>query len=228
MDATAIARNQELQRQWYGAPLGELCRDLCDRFGMTRSELAETLGISPAVLSLVMRGRRARIADPDVAARLSAVLHLAQEVRAGTVPAGEATRALAEIRSGRTPGQDSMGTAVLPHHEGGEPSADFDLRFAPRLRDLLTSRAGAVDILTAAALLEAGHPGLAEILRGCGAGRTDEAVALVRAPPAGDGADPTRPDARAPTGGGRPPHTPRRPRPRAVTAAPVTHPGGKP
>ncbi|MER5202312.1 helix-turn-helix transcriptional regulator [Streptomyces sp. NPDC002825] len=182
MDATAIARNQELQRQWYGAPLGELCRDLCERFGMTQSGLAETLGISPAMLSLAMRGRRARIANPDAAARLSAVLHLAQEVRAGTVPAGDAPGVLAEIRTSRTPGQDSMGAAVLPHHETEDPSADPDpdLHFALRLRDLLTSRAGAVDILAAAELLDAAHPGLAEILRVCGAGRTDEAVALVR------------------------------------------------
>ncbi|WP_086826191.1 helix-turn-helix transcriptional regulator [Streptomyces sp. NRRL B-24572] len=112
MDATAIARNQELQRQWYGAPLGELCRDLCDRFGMTQSGLAETLGTSPAMLSLVMRGRRARVANPDAAARLSAVLHLAQEVRAGPVPAGEASRALAEIL--RVCGAGRTDEAVAP------------------------------------------------------------------------------------------------------------------
>ncbi|MFE1551581.1 DNA-binding protein [Streptomyces sp. NPDC058718] len=197
MDATAIARNQELQRQWYGAPLGELCRDICDRFGMTQSGLAETLGISPAMLSLVMRGQRARIANPDAAARLSAVLHLAQEVRAGAVPAGDAPRVLAEIRASRTPGQDSMGAAVTQYSAGGTPSTapvpapdsvpDPDLRFALRLRDLLTTRASAVDILAAAALLDADHPGLAEVLRVCGAGRTDEAVALVRAPERGSG-----------------------------------------
>lgn len=205
MDATAIARNQELQRQWYGAPLGELCRDLCDRFGMNQSGLAETLGISPAMLSLVMRGQRARIANPDAAARLSAVLHLAQEVRAGAVPAGDAPRALAEIRASRTPGQDSMGAAVTQYHAGDTPSAapapapapdsdpDPDLRFALRLRDLLTTRASAVDILAAAALLDADHPGLAEVLRVCGAGRTDEAVALVRGPVRGpDGPGPGR------------------------------------
>ncbi|MGW6395022.1 DNA-binding protein [Streptomyces sp. NPDC055103] len=201
MDATAIARNQELQRQWYGAPLGELCRDLCGRFGMNQSGLAETLGISPAMLSLVMRGQRARIANPDAAARLSAVLHLAQEVRAGAVPAGDALRALAEIRASRTPGQDSMGAAVTQSRAGGTPSAapapdsdpdsDSDLRFALRLRDLLTTRASAVDILAAAALLDADHPGLAEVLRVCGAGRTDEAVALVRGPVRGpDGPGP--------------------------------------
>lgn len=185
MDETAVARNQELQRQWYGAPLGELCRDLCSRFGMTQSGLAETLGISPAMLSLVMRGQRARIANPDAAARLSHVLRFAQDVRAGTVPAGDAPRVLAEIRTSRTPGQDSMGAAVTPQHAGEgrstDPDPDSDLRFALRLRDLLTSRASAVDILGAAALLDVGHPGLAEILRVCGAGRTDEAVALVRA-----------------------------------------------
>ncbi|MGW8363363.1 DNA-binding protein [Streptomyces wedmorensis] len=182
MDETTVARNQELQRQWYGAPLGDLCRDVCGLFGLTQSGLAETLGISPAMLSLVMRGQRARIANPDAAARLSAVLHLAQGVRAGGVPAGDAPRALAEIRASRTPGQDSLGVAVTPHPAGETPPADpdADLRFALRLRELLTGRASALDILDAARLLDADHPGLAEILRVCGAGRTDEAVALVR------------------------------------------------
>ncbi|HEY9375187.1 MAG TPA: DNA-binding protein, partial [Streptomyces sp.] len=88
MDETARTRNLDLQRQWYGAPLGELCRDLCGLFGVTQSGLAEIVGISPAMLSLVMRGQRARIANPDAAARLSALVHLAQDVRGGAVPAG--------------------------------------------------------------------------------------------------------------------------------------------
>ncbi|MEU9995810.1 helix-turn-helix transcriptional regulator [Streptomyces sp. NPDC050848] len=181
MDQTTTARNLELQRQWYGAPLGELCRDLCALFGVTQSGLAEILGISPAMLSLVMRGQRARIANPDAAARLSATLHLAHEVRAGTVPAGAVAGRLDEVRGNRTPGQESMGTAVSapPPAEAGDLSPDAELRFVRRLRDLLTATAGAVDILDAAALVEARHPGLAEILRTCGAGRTDEAVALV-------------------------------------------------
>ncbi|HEY9369016.1 MAG TPA: hypothetical protein VIU94_11325, partial [Streptomyces sp.] len=82
------------------------------------------------------------------------------------------------VRVSRTPGQDSMGAAASPPSAPAEP--DAELRFVSRLRDLLTSTAGAVDILDAAALVEARHPGLAEILRTCGAGRTDEAVALVR------------------------------------------------
>ncbi|MEV5971315.1 DNA-binding protein [Streptomyces sp. NPDC051921] len=180
MDHATTMRNQELQRQWYGAPLGELCRDLCGLFKVTQSGLAEVLGVSPAMLSLVMRGQRARIANPDAAARLSAVLHLAHDVRAGAVPPGSVTDALAAIRANRTPGQDSLGAAVTQPSPSGEPEGDGDLRFARRLRDLLNARAGAVEILDAAALLDGRHPGLAEILRTCGAGRTDEAVSLVR------------------------------------------------
>lgn len=182
MDQTTTARNLELQRQWYGAPLGELCRDLCALFGVTQSGLAEVIGISPAMLSLVMRGQRARIANPDAAARLSAALHLAHEVRAGSVPPDAVADRLAEVRSSRTPGQDSLGAGVptgLPA-EGGGLAPEADLRFVRRLRELLTSTAGAVDLLDAADLVADRHPGLAEILRTCGAGRTDEAVALVR------------------------------------------------
>ncbi|MFD8009517.1 DNA-binding protein [Streptomyces sp. NPDC058955] len=182
MDQTTTARNLELQRQWYGAPLGELCRDLCALFGVTQSGLAEVIGISPAMLSLVMRGQRARIANPDAAARLSAALHLAHEVRAGSVPPDAVADRLAEVRSSRTPGQDSLGAAVptaLPA-EGGGLTPEDDLRFVRRLRELLTSTSGAVDLLDAADLVAARHPGLAEILRTCGAGRTDEAAALVR------------------------------------------------
>lgn len=184
MDQTTTARNLELQRQWYGAPLGELCRDLCALFGVTQSGLAEVLGISPAMLSLVMRGQRARIANPDAAARLSAALHLAHEVRAGSVPPDAVAGRLAEVRSSRTPGQDSLGAAVVPAAPSAEtatgPGHEADLRFVRRLRELLTSASGAVDLLDAADLVAARHPGLAEILRTCGAGRTDDAVALVR------------------------------------------------
>ncbi|MFD0372332.1 DNA-binding protein [Streptomyces sp. NPDC127114] len=180
MDHATTKRNEELQRQWYGAPLGELCRDLCGLFGVTQSGLAEILGVSPAMLSLVMRGQRARIANPDAAARLSAVLRLAHDVRAGTVPPAAVPDALAAIRADRTPGQTSLGTAVTQPSPAGEPEGDGDLCFALRLRDLLNARAGAVEILEAAALLDARHPALAEILRTCGAGRTDEAVDLVR------------------------------------------------
>ncbi|MER6503063.1 DNA-binding protein [Streptomyces sp. NPDC001455] len=194
MDQTATTRNQELQRQWYGAPLGELCRDLCTLFAVTQSGLAEILGISPAMLSLVMSAQRARIANPDAAARLSAVLHLAHDVRTGAVPAATARETLATIRASRTPGQDSLGTTSHPPAPSRPapplthgPARDLDTDFALRLRDLFNSRAGAAEILAAAALLEADHPGLADILRTCGAGRTDEAVNLVRRPGAGGG-----------------------------------------
>ncbi|MFB7916489.1 DNA-binding protein [Streptomyces sp. NPDC056061] len=187
MDETTTLRNQELQRQWYGAPLSELCRDLCTLFSVTQSGLAEILGISPAMLSLVMRAQRARIANPDAAARLSAALRLAHGVRAGTVPAADVREILATIRASRTPGQDSLGTTTLPPapaHPAPSPvhgpAGDPDTHFVLRLRELLNSRAGAAEILAAAEILEPDHPGLADILRTCGTGRTDEAVEFVR------------------------------------------------
>ncbi|GAA0663617.1 helix-turn-helix transcriptional regulator [Kitasatospora atroaurantiaca] len=180
MDETAIARNLELQRQWYGAPMGDLCRDLCVSFGITQSALADVLGISPAMLSLVMRAQRARIANPDAAARLSTVIQLAQDARSGAVPPEAVAARLAEIRARTTPGQDSLGAPLTPSPPPGGSSADTERWFVRSLRDLLTSSADAADILDAAAAIEPRHPGIAEILRTCGAGRTDDAVALVQ------------------------------------------------
>jgi len=180
MDETAIARNRELQRQWYGAPLGELCRELCAGFAITQSALAEVLGISPAMLSLVMGGQRARIANPDAAARFATVLQLAQDVRSGALPAGQAAVRLTAVRAQSTPGQDSLGSQTGPVPPPAGPGAAAERWFVRSLRDLLTSAASAAEILAAADTLEPHHPELAEILRTCGAGRTDEAVALLQ------------------------------------------------
>ncbi|MBT2405299.1 MULTISPECIES: helix-turn-helix domain-containing protein [unclassified Streptomyces] len=180
MEDTAVSRNLELQRQWYGAPLGEICRELCTTFGISQSALANVMGISPAMLSLVMRGQRARIANPDAAARLSTLIQRAQDVRSGAAEPSTVAGLLAEIRTQTTPGQDSLGAPVAPFSPPESPSAEAERWFVRSLRNLLTATAGAVDILDAADAVEVHHPGLAEILRTCGAGRTDEAVDLVR------------------------------------------------
>lgn len=62
--------NRERQRQLYGAPLGDRVRRLTTGLGISQARLARTLGISPAMLSQLVSGRRVKIGDPAVLARL--------------------------------------------------------------------------------------------------------------------------------------------------------------
>jgi transcriptional regulator with XRE-family HTH domain len=65
-----VQRNLELQRQWYGEPLGDRVRRLVVAFDVSQANLADVLGISAPMLSQVMSGRRAKIGNPSVLARL--------------------------------------------------------------------------------------------------------------------------------------------------------------
>ena len=46
-----LARNRSRQRELYGAPLGDRVRRLTAGLGITQGRLAQTLGVSPAMLS---------------------------------------------------------------------------------------------------------------------------------------------------------------------------------
>src|SRR3954469_20746063 len=65
-----IARNRGRQRELYGAPLGDRLRRLTGELGITQGRLAQTLGLSPAMLSQLASARRVKIGDPAVLARL--------------------------------------------------------------------------------------------------------------------------------------------------------------
>jgi hypothetical protein len=65
-----IARNRGRQRELYGAPLGDRLRGLTGALGITQGRLAQTLGLSPAMLSQLASARRVKIGDPAVLARL--------------------------------------------------------------------------------------------------------------------------------------------------------------
>lgn len=67
MDAAqqeATARARELQRNWYGEPLGALFRRLIDDLGLNQARLAGVLGLSAPMLSQLMSGQRAKIGNP--------------------------------------------------------------------------------------------------------------------------------------------------------------------
>lgn len=65
-----VRRNLGRQRAYYGEVLGDRLRRLMNCYGISQSQLATTIGTSPAMLSQVMSGRRAKLANPAVLARM--------------------------------------------------------------------------------------------------------------------------------------------------------------
>ncbi|GAA4953472.1 hypothetical protein GCM10023238_19920 [Streptomyces heliomycini] len=96
MDAAqqeATARARELQRNWYGEPLGALFRRLIDDLGLNQARLAGVLGLSAPMLSQLMSGQRAKIGNPAVVQRVQLLQDLAGQVADGSVSAGRGHRA---------------------------------------------------------------------------------------------------------------------------------------
>ncbi|MFE0641598.1 helix-turn-helix domain-containing protein [Streptomyces sp. NPDC058877] len=177
MDAAqqeATARARELQRSWYGEPLGALFRRLIDDLGLNQARLAAVLGLSAPMLSQLMSGQRAKIGNPAVVQRVQALQELAGQVADGSVSAAEATARMDEVKK-------SQGGSVLTSTSqtglGTSSGAPTVRRVVREIQSLLRSVAAAGDIIDAADSLAPSHPELAEFLRVYGAGRTAEAVA---------------------------------------------------
>ncbi|QIZ34142.1 helix-turn-helix domain-containing protein [Saccharopolyspora sp. ASAGF58] len=152
-ESSNVQRNLELQRQWYGEPLGDRVRRLVVAFRISQAQLAEVLGISAPMLSQVMSGRRAKIGNPSVLARL---VMLERKVLIPGVAAGESDaikQALEDVRQS----QPSVGRDNLPvmHAANGEEAA------WPVLREV--AKPGELE--AAASLLEGRYPALAQLLR---------------------------------------------------------------
>jgi predicted transcriptional regulator len=174
MDAAqqeSTARARELQRSWYGEPLGALFRRLIDDLGLNQARLANVLGLSAPMLSQLMSGQRAKIGNPAVVQRVQALQDLAGQVADGSMSAAEATSRMEEIKK-------SQGGSVLTSGQstntGGAPTVR---RVVREIQSLLRSVAAAGDIIEAANALAPTQPELAEFLRVYGAGRTADAVA---------------------------------------------------
>jgi transcriptional regulator with XRE-family HTH domain len=146
----AVARNLAQQREWYGEPLGDRVRRLVVAFDVSQAQLAEVLGLSPPMLSQLMSGRRAKIGNPAVLARM---VMLERRVLTPAVASGDpgAIRAaLDQVRDSKpTVGRDTW----LVEEDG-------DAVLLPALRKL----AGAAELAAAASLLEHGFPLLAGLL----------------------------------------------------------------
>ncbi|MFC9235958.1 helix-turn-helix domain-containing protein [Streptomyces decoyicus] len=175
MDAAqqeATARARELQRSWYGEPLGALFRRLIDDLGLNQARLAAVLGLSAPMLSQLMSGQRAKIGNPAVVQRVQALQDLAGQVADGSVSAGEATDRMEEIKK-------TAGGSVLNNtaQQTSSTGATTVRRVVREIQSLLRSISDAGDIIDAANTLAPAHPELAEFLRVYGAGRTADAVA---------------------------------------------------
>jgi predicted XRE-type DNA-binding protein len=111
----AIARNIALQRQWYGEPLGDRVRRLVVAFDVSQAQLAEVLGLSAPMLSQLMSGRRAKIGNPAVLARL---VMLERRVLTPAVASGDPAAiraALEQVRDSRP----TVSRPVLSGEAGG-------------------------------------------------------------------------------------------------------------
>jgi predicted transcriptional regulator len=163
----------ELQRGWYGEPLGDLFRRLIADLGLNNQvRLAGILGLSAPMLSQLMSGQRAKIGNPVVVQRLQMLQELAWEVTEGTTGAIEAAARMDRIRS-------AAGTSVLSTTPSG--SQRIAAAATPRevvhgIQAVLRSVAAADEIADAARTLAPVHPQLAEFLRVYGTGRTGEAL----------------------------------------------------
>lgn len=154
-DHKIVQRNIALQREWYGEPLGDRVRRLVVAFNVSQAFLAEVLGISAPMLSQVMSGRRAKIGNPVVLAKMIMLERkcLIPEVAAGRKEALAA--ALEDVRDSRpTVGRDSIPVGAV---------AD-DQHVLAALRDIAEDE----DLTEAAKRLDQDFPALADLLRRAG------------------------------------------------------------
>ena len=108
-DHKIVQRNLALQREWYGEPLGDRVRRLVVAFNVSQAQLADVLGISAPMLSQVMSGRRAKIGNPAVLARMIMLERkvLTPDVATGAPEALQ--RALDDVRESKpTVSRDSL------------------------------------------------------------------------------------------------------------------------
>lgn len=152
-----VQRNIELQREWYGEPLGDRVRRLVVAFDVSQAYLAEVLGISAPMLSQVMSGRRAKIGNPVVLARMLMLERkvLTPEIASGNVRALQV--ALEDVRDSRP----TVGTETVP--VGGGSSYQVVLA---ALREIAEED----NLVRAATVLDDEFPAIADVLRRAGNG----------------------------------------------------------
>jgi len=151
-----MALNRHVQRELYGATLAERVRHLVDLLDISQARLARTLGMSPAMLSQLMSGRRVKIGDPIALARFQMIGHRCAALT-GTPTAEAVDRLLADVARARWRwvGIEPVGV-VRPGPAGHS---------APCPAEALRRVCPAAQLAAAAAVLGPAFPELAEILR---------------------------------------------------------------
>jgi transcriptional regulator with XRE-family HTH domain len=162
--------NRRQQAELYGEPLGDLLRRIGGALGLTQARLAETIGLSAPMLSQLISAQRIKIGNPAVVARLQALDQLAARVASDGLGPDELATAIDGIR-----GTSGVLTRSGPAPAAGGPVSSRGV--VRGIQDLLRSVASADEILRAADRIAPDSPGLADVLRVYGAGRTDDAVA---------------------------------------------------
>ncbi|TCK25347.1 helix-turn-helix domain-containing protein [Pseudonocardia endophytica] len=158
-DQSDTTANRERQRELYGAPLAERVHRLTAALGVTQARLAATLGLSPAMLSQLVSGRRVKIGDPAVLSRLIA---LDERCARGPVPPDDVPALLQHVHaaklrwsSAEVTGTSRIVTPMVPGPRRPTPTADDALRgVSPPAR-----------LVAAAAALATSFPEIAEVLR---------------------------------------------------------------
>ncbi len=147
--------NQAEQQRVYGAPLGELFRDVATTFSLSQGRLAGVLGISAPMLSQLASGHRVKIGNPAAVSRLQRLVELGHEVRDGVL---DPAAALARLASDAPEPFLTLTTHTSPR------------RGAELVRRLFRATATPADFAAAADRLERDHPEVAGLLRAYGAG----------------------------------------------------------
>lgn len=148
------------QRDLYGEPIGDLVRRVMDRLRLTQGAVASVLGLSPAMLSQLMSGRRVKIGNPQAVTRLQSLLTLADE--AASLTHDDTTRRLDEIRDSRS---------TLTTSQVTTKTADP----ATAVRTVLRAVASGRDLERAADALDDVVPELADLIRAYGTGSAQDA-----------------------------------------------------
>lgn len=154
-ESRTAQKNIEQQRQWYGEPLGDRVRRLVVAFDTSQAYLAEVLGISAPMLSQVMSGRRVKIGNPAVLARL---IMLERKIMLPGVAAG-IREAMIEAMNDVRDSNPTVGRDDLPVHKAIDEATLFAV-----LRDIVDDE----NLVDASDKLGDDFPAVADILRRAG------------------------------------------------------------
>jgi len=171
---TRVEANRGRQRELYGAPLGDRVHRLTGALGISQARLARTVGLSPAMLSQLASGRRVKIGDPTVLARLLLLDQRCHDLTRPPAPVA-VDALLAEVAKAHWRWQGSGPYVGLHLAQRGLPGRDApaahgrpDRRGVPAGGTAADALRGVTDparLTAAAAALGPSFPELAEVLR---------------------------------------------------------------